>query len=173
MSTSKVPERVSWAVELLDVRPTDHILEVGSGPGLAAALLCERVSRGSITAIDRSAVAVTRTRERVRDHLPSGRARVERMTLADADLGRRFRKVLAINVNAFWTTPAKSIPSLLRLLDPKGSAWLVYEPPSETRLREIRESLPREMEANGFSVSRVETQRFRSSAGLAILGRPR
>ena len=173
MSTSKVPERVSWAVELLDVRPTDHILEIGCGPGLAAALVCERLTRGSITAIDRSAVAVSRTRERVRDHLTTGHARVERMTLEDADLGRRFRKVLAINVNAFWTTPAENIAALERVLDPKGAAWLVYEPPSESRLRDIRESLPHELDSNGFEVTRVETRRFRSSFGLAILGRPR
>ena len=173
MSTPRVPERVQWAVDLIDVRPADHILEVGCGPGHAVALVCERLTRGSITAIDRSAIAISRTRERVRDHIASGRARVERATLGNAKLGRRFRKVFAINVNAFWTTPAASIPALVRLLDLKGTAWLVYEPPSVPRLRELGESLPRELESHGFEVDRIETERFRSSSGLAIVCRPR
>jgi protein-L-isoaspartate O-methyltransferase len=172
-SRVEVPERVRWAVDLIDVRPTDHILEIGCGPGQAVGLVCQRLTRGTITAIDRSAVAVARTRERIRECVASGRARVERMTLTDARLGRRYPKVFAINVNAFWTTPAESLIALGRLLDPGGSAWLVYEPPSKSRLRHLRDSLPAQLELNGFRVAAVETQRFRSSLGLAIVGRPR
>jgi SAM-dependent methyltransferase len=168
-----VPERVRWTVDLIDVRPADHILEIGCGPGQAVALVCQRLTRGTITAIDRSLVAVARTRERNRECVASGRARVERMTLIDATLDRRCPKVFAINVNAFWTTPGESIIALGRLLDPWGTAWLVYEPPSESRLRHLRDSLPAQLEQNGFRVSAVETQRFRSSFGLAIVGRPR
>ena len=172
-SRTAVPERVRWTVDLIDVRPADHILEIGCGPGHSVALVCERLTRGVITAIDRSAVAVARARDRNRECIDAGRARIEPMTLTGATLDRRFPKVFAINVNAFWTTPTESIVALERLLDPRGIAWLVYEPPSESRLRDIRGSLPVQLEANGFQVSAVETQRFRSSFGLAILGRPR
>ena len=35
MVTSRLPERVTWAVDQLRVRPTDHVLEIGCG-----SLLC-------------------------------------------------------------------------------------------------------------------------------------
>jgi hypothetical protein len=49
----------------------------------------------------------------------------------------------------------------------------VYEPPSEKGLNVLRALLPIHLEANGFKVVRVETTRFRSSFGLAIVARPR
>ena len=168
-----VPERIQWAVELLGVRPADHILEIGCGPGHAVALIAPQLTRGTVTAIDRSPIAVSRARERNRRAIDAGRARVERMALVDAALGRRFPKVFAINVNAFWTAPAETLPALERVLAPRGTAWLVYEPPDGRRLHWLRESFPAQLEEHGFHVTAIETQRFRSTSGVAIVGRPR
>jgi hypothetical protein len=74
-------------------------------------------------------------------------------------------------VNAFWTTPARSIPSLTHLLASRGSAYLVYEPPSETRLREARSFLVDALESHGFTVADVRVQKFRSSRGLCFVVR--
>ena len=173
MPLKLAPSRVQWTVDLLDVRPTDHILEIGCGPGHAVHLVCERLGRGTVTGIDRSAVAVTRARERNRAHIAAGRARIEQATLEDAELDRRFRKVFAINVNAFWTTPATSLAALARCMEPTATAWLVYEPPGEKGLNDLRVSLPEHLEANGFNVIRIETTRFRPGFGLAIVARRR
>jgi protein-L-isoaspartate O-methyltransferase len=54
---TRVPERITWAVEQLDLAPTHRVLEFGCGPGVAAALVAERVTEGSLLAIDRSATA--------------------------------------------------------------------------------------------------------------------
>ena len=173
MPLNVVPARVEWTVDLLDVRPTDHILEIGCGPGYGVYLIGERLGRGTVTAIDRSPVAVARARERNRGHIAAGRATIERATLDDAQFDRRFRKVFAINVNAFWTSPATSLAALARCMAPRGTAWLVYEPPGEKGSNDLRASLPMHVETNGFDVVRVETTRFQSSFGLAILARLR
>ena len=56
-----VPARIAWAVELLDLRPDDRVLEFGCGPGVAAGLVADRLSVvGRIVAVDRSATAVAR-----------------------------------------------------------------------------------------------------------------
>jgi len=166
--TSRVPERLQWTVGLLDVRPSEHLLEIGCGAGHGVALICARLTRGTITAIDRSAVMVDRARRRNAGCVAAGRARIERQELAAAALGRRFDKVFAVNVNAFWTTSEPSFAALKRLLETQGRAFLVYEPPGVARLANLRRTLPAQLEAHGFHVTAVATERFRSSHGLCI-----
>ena len=50
MTTSRVPripERIRWTVERLDLAPTDHVLEIGCGPGHAVGLVAERLTTGT------------------------------------------------------------------------------------------------------------------------------
>jgi ubiquinone/menaquinone biosynthesis C-methylase UbiE len=60
----KIPERVVWAVDVLDVQPDDHILEIGCGHGLAVTLICERLHNGQLTALDRSQKMIEVTKQR-------------------------------------------------------------------------------------------------------------
>ena len=131
---SAVPERIRWTVDLLDVGPADRLLEIGCGPGHAVALVCARLKQGTITAIDRSALQVSRARERNRQYVAAGRARIEQATLTEFNAEERFDKVFAINVNAFWTAPPPTIAGVRRLLEPNGRAYLTYEPPTSARL---------------------------------------
>jgi hypothetical protein len=46
MAEPGVPGRLRWAVELLEVAPDDQLLEIGPGPGVSVALVCERLTGG-------------------------------------------------------------------------------------------------------------------------------
>ncbi len=123
---------------MLDVRPSDEILEIGPGPGVAVELVCDRLVDGHITAVDRSATAVERTRRRNAEHIASGKAIVEQADVTDlATDPRSFDKIFAINVNLFWLKPDgpqwSTVASLLR---PAGGSIC------STRLRH-RRRLPR------------------------------
>jgi SAM-dependent methyltransferase len=158
---------------MLAAAPTDDVLEIGCGPGHAVALLCGRLTRGTVTAIDRSATQVARARDRNRECVAAGRARIECIALADLEAGRRrFDKIFAVNVNAFWTSPARALADVRRLLAPRGTLHLVYEPPSAARLRGLRESMARLLCQHGFDVDDVAVRAFRASHGLCIIGRP-
>jgi protein-L-isoaspartate O-methyltransferase len=148
-----VPERIRWAVGTLAVDPGDRLLEIGGGPGFAASLVCERLDRGSLLLIDRSATAIDRTRARNLQHVASGRLKLETVDVADFDPGKaRFGKIFALNVNVFWTTPAtEELARIRRALDHNGRLFLFYETPSGARARQAVTRVVDALRVNGFA----------------------
>ncbi|MFI7439401.1 hypothetical protein [Nonomuraea indica] len=61
-------ERNIWAVSLLDVQPTDRVLEIGFGPGfgpgVAIAEFADRATRGHVFGIDHSQAMVRQAARR-------------------------------------------------------------------------------------------------------------
>lgn len=47
MAANMVPERVAWAVDMLNVAPDDQLLEIGCGAGQAVSLICQRLDTGA------------------------------------------------------------------------------------------------------------------------------
>ena len=92
----KASERFVWAVDTLKVRPSDRLLEIGCGHGVAVSLVCETLTTGTITALDRSREMVKMATRRNRAHVDAGTAVLQAVALEDAALGdRRFDKVFA------------------------------------------------------------------------------
>ncbi len=152
-----MPDRIRWAVETLAVEPGDRLLEIGGGPGVAASLVCERLDRGSLLVIDRSATAIERTHRRNPEHVASGRLALETVDMADFDPGKtRFDKVFAVNVNVFWTTPATDeLARIRKALDYDGRLFLFYETPSSARGRQAVARVVDALRANGFAEPRL------------------
>src|SRR5687768_399653 len=67
-------QRNRWVVSLLDVQPTDRVLEIGFGPGLAIAELSRRVGpAGHVYGIDRSDVMLRQATRRNAAAIQAGR----------------------------------------------------------------------------------------------------
>ena len=155
-----VPERVRWAVETLDVQPGDRVLEIGCGPGVAAALICERLVDGEMLGIDRSPLQIERSQRRNEACVASGRLRLAAVELAELDAGEaRFDKVFAIDVNVFWLGPAKKeLAAVREALAPDGRLFLFYAPPGPERARQAVERVSAALRAEGFAAPEVLTR---------------
>jgi SAM-dependent methyltransferase len=134
-------QRNVWAVSLLEVRPTDRVLEIGFGPGVAIAALAERATQGHVYGIDHSQAMVQQAGRR---NAAAVRAHRVHLTHASVDrlpsFGTRLDAVLAVNSVGFWPGPVERLRDLRQLLRPAGRIALVSQPrsPGATRDTTIR-----------------------------------
>jgi SAM-dependent methyltransferase len=133
MTGEQVPERIRWAVRTMAPGPDDQLLEIGCGPGVAVAQVCQRLAGGQIVAIDRSATAIGRAARRAAACVAAGKAvlrtaALESLTPADLLGGREgFDKVFAMNVNLFWVrAPTRELDLVRAVLKPGGALFLFY-----------------------------------------------
>ncbi|WP_245745856.1 class I SAM-dependent methyltransferase [Nocardia altamirensis] len=138
--------RFGWMVEVMNVRPDDRILEIGPGSSNSLACLAARLDNGYVVGADRSATAIARAAKRHAALIESGKVRLIQAELADleprlldgtapAAIRRAgsppgtagFDKILAVNVNVFWTKrPVAELALIHRLLAPGGALYLFY-----------------------------------------------
>lgn len=146
-------ERASWAVQVLDPGPGEQILEVRGGPGVSAALVCERLETGRLLALDRSEVAVRRTTARVAEHVAAGRCEVRRGELATLDLSPgSLEAAFAVNVNLFWVRdPGAEVAVLLRALRPGGRLLVLYSAAGPTNSGRITATVAEALHEGGFT----------------------
>jgi SAM-dependent methyltransferase len=171
---SKASERFVWAVDTLELRPTDRLLEVGCGHGVAASLICEKLTTGRITGIDRSPRMIEMATRRNRQHIAAGRAVLEAVPLEEADLRKqRFDKVFAFNVAPFWLRPQAAFGAVKRHLVPNGAVYLFWDArhTAPGRARELSKQVSEKVRLGGFSVDRVLVRDLRPVPAVCVIGR--
>jgi SAM-dependent methyltransferase len=166
--------RNRWAVQLLDVQPTDRVIELGCGPGVAIATLASRAIRGLVVGVDHSQVMIRQARRRNRAAIRAGRVRlihtpVESLSISDGP----FNAALAVNTVGLWPDPTARLRELARLLRPGGRiAWYpspaVPVPPRPLRRRPPASSqvcLPKLGSSTSEPKCSTSTRRRRSCSG--------
>ena len=158
MALQTIPARLRWAVDVMDLQPDDHVLEIGCGAGAGAELICERLTSGKLFAIDRSESGVDRTKRRCARFVESGRLTVRQIDLATLRVPvKRLTKVFAFNVNLFWVREcADEVALLHERLVPGGAVYLFYEANRPELVPTIVKKGSAALMAGGFRVSVVE-----------------
>lgn len=165
--------RNTWAVSLLDVRPDDHVLEIGFGPGLAILELSRVAPEGYVCGIDHSELML---RQAVRRNAAGIRRGVVDLRLGSVDalpaFDAPFDKILVVNAILFWSEPDARLEELRQLLHPGGLIAVAHQPrgpgatdeASAVKGRAIAAALARA----GFSDVRVETLRLKPAVACAL-----
>jgi len=122
-------QRNRWAVDQLAVRPTDRVLEIGFGPGVAIEALVARVTEGIVHGIDHSELMVGMAARRNAKALAEGRLRLSQASVADLDDELApLDLILAVNNLGMWPDPPAQLERLERLLRPGGRIAIGLQP---------------------------------------------
>lgn len=166
-------ERNAWAIELLDVNLTDHILEIGFGPGWAIQQLASRATGGFIAGVDASETMVQQASRRNVAAIRAGRVEVRLGPNAPLPYPEaRFDKALAVNATQFWPDLSAGLQELRRVLKPDGRLVLTYQPPygTDADARVMGEQLLTQLRVVGFQRLRLETKAFQPVMGVSVIG---
>ncbi|MEJ7730810.1 MAG: class I SAM-dependent methyltransferase [Polyangiaceae bacterium] len=164
--------RLRWAVEVLDPRPGDRILEVGCGVGAAVELVAAHLRRGTILALDRSQPMVAQARRRNAAAIADGRVRIEAVAVAVADLGRAaFDRIFSFNVGLFWRHPAPELPALVRALRPAGVLYVFHQAPVPTDMRSPIGALRAQLASLGLDACEVLRERLHPVPAVCVVAR--
>lgn len=113
------------AIAALEVRPDDHVLEIGFGPGDGLAMLARQAGLGLIHGIDGSPAMLAQASRRNAQAIAEGRMRLaggdaRRLPFPDAG----FDKVLGVNVAYFFDSNGDAMAEIHRVLRPGGRVSL-------------------------------------------------
>ncbi len=171
MSHHQAAERLVWAVDTLAIKPTDRLLEIGCGHGVAVSLACEKLDGGSITAIDRSPKMIAMASKRNAAHVTAGRASFQTVSLHEADFGNaRFDKVFAIRVGTFLRgQPARELEVIKTCLAPDSSFHLIYDPFMANQAQDVIETASAVLENHGFTVKEVLTKNIAQTTVVCVI----
>ena len=132
----------AWVVDLLAIKPSDRVLEVGFGPGVVIQNLARLASAGHVAGVDPSREMVAQAQARNASAIQSGRVELrlgsaESLPLEDDS----FDKALAINSMQVWPDPVAGLRELRRVLKPGGKVALGFTPYSGQQKETLSELL--------------------------------
>jgi SAM-dependent methyltransferase len=168
-------DRIRWTVSLLGIRPTDRVLEIGFGPGVAIAFVSTLVPNGLVAGVDHSAVMVRQASRRNAAGVRDGRISLRQGSVESLpDFDAPFDKIFTINSIHFWREPIHCLRQLRRHLKSGGVLAVTYQPRSRGATDEaaaaIGKELVQDLREAGFVRSRLETKAAQPVSIVCALG---
>ena len=153
--------RNEWIVELLDVRSTDHVLEIGFGPGYAIELLAERCREGRVVGLDHSKSMLHQASQRNRVAIENCRVSLQLGSVESMQpQPEPFTRVMTVNSYHFWEERVETLRRVRAMMEP-GCVIAIGEQPrsrgaTDATARKTGVLLRRELGLAGFSKIRIE-----------------
>jgi len=165
--------RGEWVVSLLELQPTDRVLEIGFGPGVDVRRARLFVTSGLVAGVDPSHEMLRQAR--VRNGGAGARVDLRRGTADALPFAEGvFDKVFASNSVQFWPDLDAGLVELRRVLRPGGRAVIAIQPRSKGATADTTvewgRRITQAMIANGFSDVHTKFHAMRPVPAVAVIG---
>lgn len=152
-------ERNRQALDWVAPEISDHVLEVGFGPGIAVAELAGRAKTGFVAGIDASAVMVEQGQRRNAPAISAGRVVLKQASVTRIPFAENsFDKVLSINSLPFWDDKQLGLSEICRVLKLGGRLVLVLQPvwaKTDAQVEQTGQDLLADLAGAGFKNLRL------------------
>ena len=166
--------RSTWVFSLLDLKPTDRVLEIGFGPGTDIA----HASRAAafVAGVDHSDVMVRMATGRNAQAINEKRVELKLGSAAQLPYPENhFDRVYAINAAQFWKDSVKTLTEVGRVLKPGGWVVLAVQPRSKNATEETSRQagigLSKSLASAGFEDVHTEMHQMPPVPTVCVLGR--
>jgi arsenite methyltransferase len=108
-------------VEILDIKPTDIVLDIGFGGGVTIEEMVKTIDTGKIHGVDFSQVMVDKAKRRFKKSIQAGKVSIEFGDVSQLPFeAKTFDKVCTVNTIYFWNDPLVSLREIRRVLKKDG-----------------------------------------------------
>lgn len=164
-----------WTLSLLDIQTTDHVLEIGFGPGVATQMVSKLIQDGFYLGIDYSEVMLQQATKRNKQAIREGRVA---LNLVDVDhlpqMEHAFDKVFSVNSILFWKEPVRSLQTIRNIMKPNARIALTVLPyrrgATEEAVRTLGTEIRQYLLQAGFSDIRMEITKIKPAFAVCVLG---
>lgn len=117
----------AWVLDLLEVSPSDSVLEVGSGPGVGLEHAAERAYEGRVVGLDQSETMLKMAHRRNRAVIEAGRIELHLGSAEELPFeGAMFDKTMTMNSLHLWPNPVAGLREIKRILRPGGRIAVAF-----------------------------------------------
>ncbi|MBF0224418.1 MAG: class I SAM-dependent methyltransferase [Desulfobacterales bacterium] len=168
-------ERNEWGISLLNLQPSDQVLEIGFGPGIAIQKMSKLVTKGIIYGIDHSDLMVKKASKRNNDTILAGRVKLISTAVSELPaFDKPIDKIIDINSFQFWEEPVNYLNRLKTIMKNEGIIALIHQPrkPGATKQDSIEagEKFAKYLDQAGFKNIRIENKIMKPVPTIGVLG---
>jgi len=111
----------AWTINLLDIQPTDTVLEVGFGAGQGIKSAAVKACHGYVMGIDLSEDMLRAAKRRNAQAIKAKQVVLSHGTITALPFeDQQFDKIMTIHTVYFWPEPSRAVSELYRVLKPDG-----------------------------------------------------
>lgn len=111
----------AWVLDLLEIQPSDSVLEVGSGPGVGLEQAAARAYEGQVAGVDQSETMLDMAQRRNHALIEAGRVELHLGTVEKLPFdAATFHKAMTMNSLHLWPDPVAGLREIRRTLRPGG-----------------------------------------------------
>ncbi len=167
-------KRNAWTISMLDIQPSDQVLEIGFGSGQAIQEVAKLTPNGFVAGIDLSDVMVEQASKRNSMAIRSGRVLLRQGSESPLPFeDNKFNKVFAVNSMQFWSNPIAGLQEIRRVLKSGGRVVITIQPmwaKTEEEVQSVGEKLVFQLKQVGFKQVRLETRQIKPVPTVSGIG---